>query len=46
MPRIRAVMQWNSQTSATCDFRVTRDPEALDGFITAGRDPYVVGDEG
>jgi len=43
MPRIRAVMQWNSQTSATCDFRITRDPQALDGFIQAGKDSYVLG---
>jgi len=43
MPRIRAVMQWNSQTSATCDFRITRDPQALDGFIEAGQDSYVTG---
>jgi len=43
MPRIRAVMQWNSQTSATCDFRITREPQALEGFTTAGLDAYVVG---
>ena len=41
MRRIKAVMQWNSRTSATCDFRVTRDPQALLGFRRAGNDPYV-----
>jgi hypothetical protein len=41
MRRIRAVMQWSSQTSAACDFRITRDPQALRGFRKAGRAPYV-----
>jgi hypothetical protein len=43
MPRIRALMQWSSSTSTTCDFRLTQDPQALDGFRTAGRKPYVSG---
>jgi hypothetical protein len=36
-------MQWNSRTSTTCDFRITRDPQALDGFISAGLDAHVLG---
>jgi beta-mannanase len=43
MPKIRAVTQWNSSTSAVCDFRISRDPQALEGFIAAGQDAYVIG---
>jgi hypothetical protein len=41
MPRIRAVNQWSSSTSTSCDFRVTG--EVLAGFRSAGQDPYVNG---
>jgi hypothetical protein len=41
MPRIKAVMQWNSRTSGVCDFRVTRDQQALSGFRAAGKTSYV-----
>jgi hypothetical protein len=26
-----------------CDFRISRDPQALEGFIAAGQDAYVIG---
>jgi len=43
LPRIKAVIQWNSSTSPVCDFRVTGSPEALSGFRIASLDPYVNG---
>ncbi len=43
MPRIKAVIQWNSSTSSTCDFRVTGSPEAMSGFRSASLDPYING---
>jgi Glycosyl hydrolase family 26 len=41
LPNIKAVMEWNSETSTACDFRVTTQPTILAGFTQAGLDPYV-----
>lgn len=43
LPHIKAVIQWNSQTSTICDFRVTGSPAALSGFRSAANAPYVTG---
>ena len=39
--RIRAVKVWDSKVSDGCDFRVSVNRYAEQGFETAGRDPYV-----
>lgn len=41
LPNIKAVMEWNSGTSTSCDFRVMTQPTILTGFAQAGLDPYV-----
>jgi hypothetical protein len=43
LPRIKAVMQWSSQTSAVCNFRLTDSAAAMKGFATASRSPYIMG---
>jgi hypothetical protein len=43
MPRIKAVMEWNSSTSSVCDFRLTDSAAAMAGFRVASNAPYIIG---
>jgi Glycosyl hydrolase family 26 len=41
--RIKAVMQWSSGTSPSCDFRLTDSVAALRGFAKSSNAPYITG---
>jgi hypothetical protein len=43
LPRIKAVMQWNSGTSSQCDFRLTDSALALAGFTASSNSAYITG---
>ncbi|HTW19122.1 MAG TPA: glycosyl hydrolase [Mycobacteriales bacterium] len=43
LPRIKALMQWSSATSSTCDFRLTDSAAALAGFGVSSNSRYVLG---
>lgn len=46
LPKIKAVMQWNSEKSSLCDYRLSSSAPALAGFKTAGLNPYITGASG
>jgi hypothetical protein len=43
LPRIKALIQWSSHTSPTCEFRLTSSPAAMSGFAKASVAPNVLG---
>jgi hypothetical protein len=43
LPRIKALIQWSSHTSTTCDFRLTNSAAAVAGFAKSSLAPNVIG---